>query len=282
MTKAQKSWVNNKDMPKLQVGDQVWLEGRHLRTNQPTTKLAPRRHGPFPIVKVMSPVNYRLELPTQWSIHLVFHIDLLTPYHKTPTHSPNYQHPPPELVGGAEEYEVEKILDSWKFSRGRKLQYLIKWKGYPDSENRWVDKDDVFADEAIQDFKHSNPTSIAHIRMIREPYILTIPTPAKSMSSTTDYTLNDVVLPSYTTNVPKTSGHQEFCRALTSFLGPVPGHVSPEFLEEQRDRSTEDEEDADVVLLVEGRPNRQGTPVPQPPVHIPSTVTSLMSSAHRI
>ena len=31
----------------------------------------------------MSPVNYRLELPTQWSIHPVFHIDLLTPYRET-------------------------------------------------------------------------------------------------------------------------------------------------------------------------------------------------------
>ena len=70
-------------------------------------KLAPRRHGPFPIVQVMSPVNYRLELPTQWSIHPVFHIDLLTPYCETPTHRPNYQRPPPELVDGAEEYEVE-------------------------------------------------------------------------------------------------------------------------------------------------------------------------------
>ncbi len=80
MVKAQQSWVKHKDMPKYCEGDQVWLEGRHLRTNQPTTKLAPKRHGPFPIVQVMSPVNYRLKLPTQWSIHDVFHIDLLTPY----------------------------------------------------------------------------------------------------------------------------------------------------------------------------------------------------------
>ena len=77
MKKAQLSWVKHRDMPRYQVGDQVWLEGRHLRTNQPTAKLAPRRHGPFPIVQVMSPVNYRLQLPTQWSIHDVFHIDLL-------------------------------------------------------------------------------------------------------------------------------------------------------------------------------------------------------------
>ena len=271
MTKAQKSWVNNKDRPKFQVGDQVWLEERHLRTNQPTTKLAPRRHSPFPIVQVMSPVNYCLELPMQWSIHPVFHIDLLTPYRETPMHRPNYQCPPPELVDSTEEYKVEKILDSRKFSRGHKLQYLVKWKGYPDSENQWVDENDVFADDAVREFKQANSEAQTHIRSVRKPYILTIPTPAKSMSSTTDYMLNDVILPSYTTDIPETSGHHKFCQALTTFLGPVPGHVSPDFLKEQRDGATEDEKDAEVVLLVEGRPNRQGTPVPQPLVHIPST-----------
>ena len=112
MIKAQKSWVKHKDTPKYKVRDQVWLEGRHLRTNQPTTKLAPRRHGPFKIVQVMSPVNYRLELFTQWSIHPVFHINLLTPYHETPMHGPNYQHLPPDLVDREEEYKVKKILDS--------------------------------------------------------------------------------------------------------------------------------------------------------------------------
>ena len=79
-------------------------------------------------------------------------------------HGPNYQRPPPELVEGAEEYEVEKILDSRKFGRGCKLQYLVKWKGYPDSDNQWVDKNDVFADEAMREFKRSNPASQVHIR----------------------------------------------------------------------------------------------------------------------
>jgi hypothetical protein len=80
MIKAQQSWVKHRDTPKYKEGDQVWLEGKNLRINQPTAKLAPRRHGPFKIIQVMSAVNYRLELPTQWSIHPVFHIDLLTPY----------------------------------------------------------------------------------------------------------------------------------------------------------------------------------------------------------
>ena len=166
MIKAQKSWVKHKDTPKYKIGDLVWLEGRHLRTNQPTAKLAPRRHGPFKVIQVMSAVNYRLELPTQWSIHPVFHIDLLTPYRETRMHGVNYQRPPPDLVNGEEEYEVEKILDSRRYGRGRKLQYLVKWKGYPDSENQWVNKDDVFADEAIREFKNSNSERETHIRVI--------------------------------------------------------------------------------------------------------------------
>ncbi len=163
MIKAQKSWVKHKDTPKYKEGDLVWLEGRHLCTNQPAIKLVPKRHGPFPIIQVMSPVNYHLKLPMQWSIHDVFHINLLTPYHETNIHSPNYSRPPPDLVNNNEEYKVKKILDSQQFGRRHKLQYLIKWKGYPDSDNEWVNKNDVHASEAIREFKNQNPASEAHI-----------------------------------------------------------------------------------------------------------------------
>jgi hypothetical protein len=153
-------------MPKYKEGDQVWLEGHHLCTNQPTAKLAPKRHRPFKVIQVMSPVNYRLELPTQWSIHNVFHTDLLTPYRETPTHGANYQRPPPDLVDGVEEYEVKKVLDSRQYGRGCKLQYLITWKGYPDSDNQWVNWDDAEgAEDAIRDFKHSNPDREIHIKV---------------------------------------------------------------------------------------------------------------------
>src|SRR5260370_28752562 len=158
----------------------MWLEGCHLRTNQPTAKLAPKQHGPFWIVQVMSSVNYHLELPTQWSIHLVFHIDLLTPYCETQMHGENYSCPPLELEEGQEEYEVEKVLDSQQFSRGCKLQYLIKWKGYPDSENQWVNKSDMFADEAIEEFKASNSAHKMYIRSARveeTPIISSLYTP---------------------------------------------------------------------------------------------------------
>jgi hypothetical protein len=112
----------------------------------------------------MSAVNYRLELPTQWSIHPVFHIDLLTPYKETIMHGPNFTRPTPELIDGEEEYSVEKILDSRHFGRRRRLQYLVKWEGYPDAENMWVDKDDVFSDDKVREFKASNPDAATHIR----------------------------------------------------------------------------------------------------------------------
>jgi hypothetical protein len=164
MIKAQQSWVKHRDTPKYKEGDLVWLEGKNLRINQPTAKLVPRRHGPFKIIQVMSTVNYRLELPTQWSIHPVFHIDLLTPYKETIMHGPNFTRPAPELIDGEEEYSVEKILDSQHFGRRWRLQYLVKWEGYPDAENMWVDKDDVFADDKVREFKASNPDSATHIR----------------------------------------------------------------------------------------------------------------------
>jgi hypothetical protein len=68
------------------------------------------------------------------------------------------------LIDGEEEYSVEKILDSWHFGKRRRLQYLVKWEGYPDADNMWVDKDDMFADDKIWEFKNSNPESETHIR----------------------------------------------------------------------------------------------------------------------
>src|SRR6202012_5341873 len=118
----------------------------------------------FKVKQVMSPVNYQLELPIQWTIHPLFHTDLLTPYQETEIHGENYSRPAPELIDDQEEYVVERIIDSRRHGRGRKLQYLGKWEGYPDSDNQWIGKDDVFADEAIWEFKLRNPRKEVHIR----------------------------------------------------------------------------------------------------------------------
>jgi len=101
----------------------------------------------------------------QWSIHDVFHINLLTPYQETKLHGSNYSRPPPDLIDNEEEYEVEKILDSQQFGRGCKKQYLIKWKGYPDSDNEWVDHKDIHTPDVIREFESSKTALNPHIRM---------------------------------------------------------------------------------------------------------------------
>ncbi len=94
----------------------------------------------------------------------MFHIDLLTTYRETDIHGSNYLRPAPDLVDNEEEYEVEKVLDTRQFGRGRKRQYLIKWKGYPDSDNEWVDHKDIHAPEVIREFENSRTAAGGHIR----------------------------------------------------------------------------------------------------------------------
>jgi hypothetical protein len=72
------------------VGAQVWLKGKNLKLPHQSTKLVPKRYGPFKIIKEVSPMAYQLKLPTAWGIHDMFHMSLLSSYHKTTPHGPNF------------------------------------------------------------------------------------------------------------------------------------------------------------------------------------------------
>ena len=264
MIKAQKSWVRHKDTPKYQVRDQVWLEGCHLRTNQPTAKLAPRRHGPFKVIQVMSDVNYHLKLPTQWSIHPVFHTDLLTPYHETLTHGRNYQCPPPELVDREEEYKVKKILDSQHLGRRQKLQYLIKWKGYPDSENQWVDSNDVFADKVVEEFQRSNSAPLKHKRSRKFTYNRHL------LSSLLHYMTSPTPLHVRNADIPLDPGTNDcfISRIFGNLIKPKRGRVSPLFIKYQ---DTEESPMARSDNQMEEGATGASSVTDQVPVCIPST-----------
>jgi hypothetical protein len=139
-----------------QPGDQVWLEGTNIRTTHPTAKLAPKHHGPFTVKEALSDITYRLDLPSSWKIWNAFHVSLLTPYRETASHGPNFTRPPPDLIEGEEQYEVERILDS-KRGRGRAFRYLVKWKGYPDADNQWVSQRDLHAPDLVSSFHQQHP-----------------------------------------------------------------------------------------------------------------------------
>ncbi len=91
------------------LGQQVWLEGRNLSISY-NKKITMRCEGPFKIMEKMSSINYKLQLLNKWNIHDTFHAGLLSPYKETQVHGLNFMCPPPDIVDGEEEYEVDCIL----------------------------------------------------------------------------------------------------------------------------------------------------------------------------
>ncbi|KAI5117173.1 hypothetical protein M0805_005598 [Coniferiporia weirii] len=122
----------------FKLGDKVWLKATNLHFPNRSRKLAPKREGPFPIVQVLSPLNYCLKLPPAWKIHPVFHASLLSAYTETDIHRPPFTQPPPNQIEGHQEFEIEAIV-SHK-GNGNQRRFLVKWTGYPSSENQWLPK----------------------------------------------------------------------------------------------------------------------------------------------
>ena len=58
-------------------------------------------------MEVLGPVNYHLKLFQKWQITNNFHACLLTPYKENATHRENFPQPPPDLINGQEEWEIE-------------------------------------------------------------------------------------------------------------------------------------------------------------------------------
>jgi hypothetical protein len=104
-------------------------------------------------------VSFKLELPERYKrLHPIFHVSLLKPYHDGTQDFParqRHDRPPPELLPSGEEvFEVERILDKrTQRIRGRNVvQYLIKWKGYPDSDNTWEPRHHLHCDTLLEEF----------------------------------------------------------------------------------------------------------------------------------
>ncbi|ESK82309.1 hypothetical protein Moror_5424 [Moniliophthora roreri MCA 2997] len=147
-----------KSAPNFQVGQQVYILAKHIKTTQPTKKLSEKYLGQ------PSSNAFTIRLPDYLSgIHSIFHVSQLEPFH--PSEIPNCTEPPPPLVKiddkGEPHYEIFEILDlklDWQCKC--QLQYLVKWASYEgtDKEIQWVSAKDLDPGEALNDF-HSNPST---------------------------------------------------------------------------------------------------------------------------
>jgi len=79
------------------------------QSRTPSRKLSPRRYATYQVYR-RSPSHYRIKLPGTLKMHNVFHVDLLIPHHETEAYGEQYSQPPPELIHGEEEYNVEEII----------------------------------------------------------------------------------------------------------------------------------------------------------------------------
>jgi len=121
--------------PVFNPGDKVFLDASDIQTTRPSQKLSHRQLGPFVVERRIRPMAYRLKLPYRMKqLHPVFNIVKLTPAPDNPIMGCKTEdHPPPIVIDGEAEWEVEEILDS-RWHR-RRFQYLIKWKGYGREHN---------------------------------------------------------------------------------------------------------------------------------------------------
>ncbi|KAJ9517024.1 hypothetical protein QJQ45_002536 [Haematococcus lacustris] len=120
----------------FQVGDRVLLSTMNLRNMVgKARKLLPRYVGPFRIEAHVGRDAVKLTLPQAMSrIHPVFHVSLLRPYEG------NFGRLPPTELGWLDDspqYEVERIVNHRHVRAGKAKEYLVKWKGYDDSDNTW-------------------------------------------------------------------------------------------------------------------------------------------------
>lgn len=139
--------------PRYKVGDMVWLSAKNIRTNRPARKLDWKCLGKFPVLRVVSPYAYKLDLPTTMKIHPVFHVSLLEPASSDPLPGQIEPPPPPVVVEGEDEYAIQEILD-YRL-RNKEHQYLVQWKGY--DQPSWEPARNFLETSSAEDFHRLYP-----------------------------------------------------------------------------------------------------------------------------
>ena len=106
---------------------------------------------------------------------------------------------------------------------GRKKKYLVKWKGYPDSDNKWVDHGNMNAPEAIQEYEEARKDKSRLCSLANLPNTQMSSSPISiSSNSPTHLKVLDALV---------TASASDLAEAQAAFPTPEPGHISPDSLD---------------------------------------------------
>ena len=127
---------NRRDIA-FKEGDLVYLKLRPYRmrvlSKKFNEKLAPKYFGSYAILKQVNAIAYKLALPAECRLHLVFHASQL----KKVVGNPDQFLPLPSTLADDLEWVVEPLQVKDIRGSGPDQLVLVQWKGLPDFESTW-------------------------------------------------------------------------------------------------------------------------------------------------
>lgn len=105
-------------------------------------KLLPRYEGPFEVLQKLSPITYRIRIPSSYKIHPVISIAHLQRYHESPEEFGTRDRRPFNRANfeTLPEFEVQEILDErWRtVGRKRHKEFLVRFEGFDAEADEWL------------------------------------------------------------------------------------------------------------------------------------------------
>ena len=148
LEKAQNHYENQVNARRREVeykvGQKVLLNVKNFTMPEGlTSKFLSKFASPFPIECISKDV-YKLELPLEIKVHLIFHISLFKPFKENTLllDCKQVNRPPSKLVDNFLDFEVEGIIKNKSLNKKDK-EHLVKSSDYHEKEAMWVLAKDI-------------------------------------------------------------------------------------------------------------------------------------------
>ena len=135
----------NRVYPNFRVGQRVMLSSEYLKWHEKSVrgkKLTDRWIGDFEIESVSkNNQSVRLKFPpdSQWSFHPHVPVSRVKPYYQDTSGLRKDSVPPlPDLLDGAEYYEVSGIVAHRYNRRNKCYQFRVQFVGYDEASSQWL------------------------------------------------------------------------------------------------------------------------------------------------